>query len=295
MARHRTIKPEFFSSEQVVACSTTARLLFVGLLCFSDDGGVHPASAARLKMEVFPAGCITASDVAGCIEELISSGLVESYVVDGKEFWRVTGWHHQRIDKPSYIYPRSREFGEQAASVRRVVVERSPPEAKGSEGKRGEANGEEGKSKSDRKAIGKSTAAAATARTLSPRSPLNASGGGEEEPIDLADVNWDHVVAMAEDVARKIPPMSEDDRRMWLRFAVLAEVRWSENWLMDSVEAVMRATSRRGSPQAHFVGVVKSKAVEDGVAADVFLGIIRRLEIPKAIWKSSVLEVQKRA
>ena len=42
MARIRTIKPEFWTSEQVVDCSPTARLLFIGLWNFCDDGGVHP-------------------------------------------------------------------------------------------------------------------------------------------------------------------------------------------------------------------------------------------------------------
>ena len=32
-----------------------ARLLFIGLWTFCDDRGVHPASAKRIKMEIFPA------------------------------------------------------------------------------------------------------------------------------------------------------------------------------------------------------------------------------------------------
>jgi hypothetical protein len=49
MARHRVVKPEFFTNEQVVECSTNARLLFVGMWCFCDDGGVHPASASQAE------------------------------------------------------------------------------------------------------------------------------------------------------------------------------------------------------------------------------------------------------
>lgn len=33
MARARTLKPSFFDSEQVAACSLLARLTFVGLWC----------------------------------------------------------------------------------------------------------------------------------------------------------------------------------------------------------------------------------------------------------------------
>ena len=54
MARIRTIKPEFWTSDQVVECSFAARLLFIGMWNFCDDYGVHPASLRKLKMEIFP-------------------------------------------------------------------------------------------------------------------------------------------------------------------------------------------------------------------------------------------------
>lgn len=54
MARIRTVKPEFWVSEQVTSCSRGARLLFIGLWNFCDDGGVHAAEHKRLKSEVFP-------------------------------------------------------------------------------------------------------------------------------------------------------------------------------------------------------------------------------------------------
>lgn len=157
MPRIRTIKPEFFSSEQLAECSPTARLLFIGMWCFSDDGGVHPASAARLKMEIFPADAISIDEVKALVGELVNRGLIASYEEDGKGFWRVTGWHHQRIEKPTYSYPRSQEFGEQATAIRRQlydqsstpprpVVDPSPPESKGEERSRVESNRKETKS-----------------------------------------------------------------------------------------------------------------------------------------------------
>jgi len=47
MARIRTIKPEFWVSEQVGECSPNARLLFIGMWNFCDDRGVHPAKPNR--------------------------------------------------------------------------------------------------------------------------------------------------------------------------------------------------------------------------------------------------------
>lgn len=106
MSRIRTIKPEFWTSEQVVSCSPHARLLFVGLWSFCDDHGIHPASYVRLKAEVFPVDSFPITEVKNWINELISNDLLREYAIDGKTYWIVTGWkQHQRIDKPTYRYP----------------------------------------------------------------------------------------------------------------------------------------------------------------------------------------------
>lgn len=306
MARIRSIKPEFFSSEQIVECSATARLLFVGMWCFCDDGGVHPASAARLKMEIFPADSFSAKDVAGWVEELKQAGLVEAYVVGGQEFWRVTGWHHQKIETPTYRHPRSREFGEEAARIRRGVVDASPPESRGDEGSRGESNGAESSgvesiSLGDRKSIGKPPAREATPTDLSPPiglSPKDARKGKRQKPhrdyqADLSEVDWTSVVSWSEAIGRKVPPRSQDDRRMWLKFAVLGQTHFNENWLVDSTEAVIRAKETRTSKQAHLVAVLEAKALEDfGIEEATFLALLGGIEIPKDIWKSGVLEIR---
>lgn len=146
MARIRSIKPEFFSSEQVAECSPIARLLFVGMWCFCDDGGVHPASAKALKMRVFPGDDLTAADVSGFIDELIRNGLLESFEAENALYWRITGWSkHQKIDRPTFKYPQKSTsirsaVAEDSTSDRREVGERLPPEGRGEEG-----NGEERK------------------------------------------------------------------------------------------------------------------------------------------------------
>ncbi|WP_186209072.1 conserved phage C-terminal domain-containing protein [Burkholderia gladioli] len=160
MARIRTIKPEFWTSEQVMSLSMPARLLFLGLWNFCDDAGIHPASVIRLKAEVFPGDAIGAEDVRRMFDELLANGLVREYEVDGDRYWIVTGWHHQKIDQPTYKYPRpdgvvpdgapkrrkqassekssandSQVLGEQSANVRGENGKCSPPEGKGKEGK----------------------------------------------------------------------------------------------------------------------------------------------------------------
>lgn len=106
MARIRSIKPEFFTSEQIADLSPTTRLLFIGMWVFSDDNGVHPASVKTLKMEIFPADVLSPQQISDMINELINASLLSSYVVEGKAYWMITGWKkHQKIEKPTYRYP----------------------------------------------------------------------------------------------------------------------------------------------------------------------------------------------
>ena len=128
MSRIRTIKPEFWTSEQVVKCSLGARLLFIGLWNFCDDAGIHPASACRIKMEVFPGDNFTLKEIESWIKELVDVGLLWQYTVDGIAYLQVTGWHHQRIEKPTFKYPglqQESKFDDHSTRSRRGVLEES--------------------------------------------------------------------------------------------------------------------------------------------------------------------------
>jgi len=151
MSRIRTIKPEFWTSEQVISCSPLARLLFIGLWNFCDDNGVHPASYVRIKAEVFPVDSFTLDEIKKCITELINNDLLREYVVENKTYWIVTGWKtHQRIDKPTYRHPlpqsqlktisdnsttTPRAIEDMSSSTLGIVEDSSTTEWKGMEGK----------------------------------------------------------------------------------------------------------------------------------------------------------------
>lgn len=120
MARIRTIKPEFWSSLQVIECSTTARLLFVGLWNFSDDAGRHIADCRRVKVEIFPGDSFSIEQIRGWIDELIKAGLLVEYTAETFTLWQVTGWSHQRIEKRSIKYP-----GPESSNGSRTVDDRS--------------------------------------------------------------------------------------------------------------------------------------------------------------------------
>lgn len=126
MARIRTIKPEFWSSEQVMESRPLARLLFIGLWNFCDDGGNHPLSPRTIKALVFPGDDITTEAVSELLGELEGSGLTRSYTVDGKQYLHVNGWKHQKIEKKNFKYPPVPEpVVEQSSNGSGAVVEES--------------------------------------------------------------------------------------------------------------------------------------------------------------------------
>jgi hypothetical protein len=106
MAKIRSIKPEFWASEQIMACNRDARLLFIGLWNFCDDAGIHPASHKTLKAKVFPSDDLSEETIKSLVDSLIQNNLIESYCVDNKSYWRVITWKkHQRVNRPHYKYP----------------------------------------------------------------------------------------------------------------------------------------------------------------------------------------------
>ncbi|MDE2369372.1 MAG: hypothetical protein KGN16_10390 [Burkholderiales bacterium] len=143
MARIRSIKPEFWVSEQIAECSTNARLTFIGMWAFCDDNGVHPAKPKTLKAELYPMDDFSAADVASWVDELVRVGLIAEFTYEGVEFWHVTGWaKHQKIDRPSFKYPAPPDRNSESA--RGSLVDgssndrRAPPpgeEWRGEEGK----------------------------------------------------------------------------------------------------------------------------------------------------------------
>lgn len=133
MARIRTIKPEFWSSEQVMECSPIARLLFIGLWNFCDDAGNHVDSDRTIKAQIFPGDDISSTDVRRMIDELSSNGLITLYASNGKGFLHITGWKHQKIERPSFKHPAFP--GDVSSNDRRTFDDNSPPEGKGREGK----------------------------------------------------------------------------------------------------------------------------------------------------------------
>lgn len=76
MARIRTIKPEFFTSEDIVELPAMARLLYIALWCEADREGRFLWKPRTFKMRYFPADDC---DIDALGRVLIESGLVKLY------------------------------------------------------------------------------------------------------------------------------------------------------------------------------------------------------------------------
>lgn len=100
MARIRSIKPEFWTDESVMECSTTARLMFIGMWNFADDKGRLENSLRQIKAKIFPGDDLDLETIRRMLDELSSNELVLIYSVDNKEYIQIKGWRHQKIDRP---------------------------------------------------------------------------------------------------------------------------------------------------------------------------------------------------
>jgi hypothetical protein len=102
MARIRTIKPDFWTSEQVMDLKPLTRLLFIGLWNFCDDYGRSPVAPRTIRARIFPGDDISGADVQDMLNELNAAGLILFYSAEDKEYFEITGWgKHQKIDNPS--------------------------------------------------------------------------------------------------------------------------------------------------------------------------------------------------
>jgi len=76
MARIRTIKPEFFTSEDIVSLSPMARLLYIATWCEADKEGRLVWKPMTFKLRYFPGdNC----DIQAMCKELLDAGLVTLY------------------------------------------------------------------------------------------------------------------------------------------------------------------------------------------------------------------------
>lgn len=94
MARIRTIKPSFFTSEDICKLTPLARLLFQGLWVEADRDGYLPDKPFQLKTRILPADDC---DVDALLWDLVEQNLITRFTVAEKQFICITEFKtHQR-------------------------------------------------------------------------------------------------------------------------------------------------------------------------------------------------------
>lgn len=104
MARIRTIKPEFFTSEDIVSLSPLARLLYIACWCEADRAGRMEWKPGTMKLRYFPGD---SCDMSALCRELTDRGLVVVYEVDHREYAEIPSFERHQIinnrESPSHL------------------------------------------------------------------------------------------------------------------------------------------------------------------------------------------------
>ena len=100
--RIRTLKPEFWSSEDIAALTEPAMLLAIGLLNYADDEGYFNANPALIKAALFPLREPSVS-IHGALSECSNVGYIEvRKTADGRKLGKIVKFgNHQSINRPS--------------------------------------------------------------------------------------------------------------------------------------------------------------------------------------------------
>lgn len=131
MARIRTIKPEFFTSEDIVGLSPFARLLFIATWCEADREGRLPWKTKTLKLRYFPGDSF---DFDACARELVASRLVVLYG-DGLAYIPTFAKHqHLNPRESASILPEPDASSRVSDAYLRVTDAQGGREGKGREG-----------------------------------------------------------------------------------------------------------------------------------------------------------------
>jgi hypothetical protein len=148
--RIRSIRPEYWSSEDIAALPWDVRLVFIGLWSYVDDNGVGRDNEKLIVADLFPLEedpRETLGRVSGALSTLSDRGLVTRYEVDGRRYLFIATWDkHQRVEKPGKTrYPRPTSGSVDSPEAPPTVSGESPetlPPGEGEKGRRGE--GEKG-------------------------------------------------------------------------------------------------------------------------------------------------------
>jgi hypothetical protein len=100
MPRIRTIKPEFWSDEDIAECSIESRLIAIGLLNFSDSDGYFNANLKIIRSNIFPLDDFSIDQIKSFLCELIDSSYIVIYKSSsGKIYGKIKNFRKHQVIK----------------------------------------------------------------------------------------------------------------------------------------------------------------------------------------------------
>jgi hypothetical protein len=147
MARIRSIKPEFWTDEDLSALAPETHLLAVALLNHADDEGYFKAHPKLVEAACRPLR-EDSKNVPGMLQELSRVGYIALGTgEDGKRYGHIRNFQkHQRVDKPSKSkiaeLSITWDFQEDSENIPRTFQEDSCPELGAGSGEQGAGSGE---------------------------------------------------------------------------------------------------------------------------------------------------------
>ncbi len=102
MPRIRTIKPDFFASDDVAELPIRARLTWIGLWTQADDHGRWKDNARLVKAAIWPLDDVSLKDVESDLNTLADCRRIVRYSDSTGRYLAIRAWHvHQAINRPS--------------------------------------------------------------------------------------------------------------------------------------------------------------------------------------------------
>lgn len=89
MARSRSLKPGFFTNEDLIELPFEYRLLFAGLWTLADREGRMEDRPKKIKLQIFPGDDV---DVNAGLDALASAGFIQRYEAGGARYIQVVSW-----------------------------------------------------------------------------------------------------------------------------------------------------------------------------------------------------------
>lgn len=128
--RIRTVKPEFWTDEDLAEVSEPALILALALINYADDEGYFRANPKLIEGALFPIRNLSVS-IHGALTELSNAGFLCTGIgSDGKQYGYLRNFRkHQRIQRPtSSKIKHLCTFTEDSANPHGAFTEASPPE-----------------------------------------------------------------------------------------------------------------------------------------------------------------------